>query len=68
MKITTIALKPYSLTDLAGLYSVCGRTMKKWVAPFESEVGAKQGRYYTIAQVKIIFEKIGLPGEISTDY
>ena len=64
MKTNTIALKPYSLTELSGLYQVCTRTMKKWMQPFEESVGEKLGRYYTITQVKIIFEKLGLPGEI----
>jgi hypothetical protein len=29
--------------------------------PFASEIGPKQGRYFTVAQVKIIFEKLGAP-------
>ena len=64
MKTNTVALKPYSFTELAKLYDVCIRTMKKWMVPFEEEVGEKRGRYYTIAQVKIIFEKLGLPAVI----
>lgn len=64
MKKNTIQLKPYSLVDLAKLYTVCDRTMKKWIKPFEQEVGEKNGRYYSISQVKIIFEKLGLPSEI----
>ena len=64
MKTNIVRLKPYSLTELSKLYDVCIRTMKKWLEPFEAEVGAKRGRYYTISQVKIIFEKIGVPGEI----
>ena len=64
MKTNIVRLKPYSLTELSKLYDVCIRTMKKWLGPFEAEVGAKCGRYYTITQVKIIFEKIGVPGEI----
>jgi hypothetical protein len=64
MKKNTIQLKPYSLVDLAKLYTVCDRTMKKWIKPFEQEVGEKNGRYYSISQVKIIFDKLGLPSEI----
>ncbi|MEY2828675.1 MAG: hypothetical protein RIQ33_533 [Bacteroidota bacterium] len=55
-------LKPYSITELAKVYSVCNRTIKKWMRPFEKEIGEKQGRYYTVSQVKVVFEKIGLPG------
>ena len=64
MKKNTIQLKPYSLVELAKLYTVCDRTMKKWIRPFEQEVGEKNGRYYSISQVKIIFDKLGLPSEI----
>ena len=64
MKKNIIQLKPYSLVDLAKLYTVCDRTMKKWIKPFEHEVGEKNGRYYSISQVKIIFDKLGLPSEI----
>lgn len=67
MKTDKIYLKPYSLTELSRLYDVCVRTMKKWMIPFEEEVGAKRGRYFTISQVKIIFEKLGLPGEINAE-
>ena len=67
MKKSTVQLKPYSSTELARLYDVCIRTMKKWMAPFESLIGKKRGRYYTIAQVRIIFEKLGLPGEIEIE-
>jgi hypothetical protein len=55
------------MAELARLYCVCDRTFKKWIAPFAEEIGLKPGRYYTISQVKIIFEKLGLPGEIQID-
>lgn len=58
---TTIAIKPYSLTELAAIYGVTVRTIKKWIAPFEKETGEKIGRYYNALQVKIIFDKLGLP-------
>ena len=64
MKKNIIQLKPYSLGELAKIYSVCDRTMKKWIKPFEQEIGKKNGRYYSISQVKIIFDKLGLPSEI----
>ena len=54
-------IKPYSTKDLARIYGVCVKTFKKWTKPFELLIGAKNGRYYTVAQVKIIFEKIGVP-------
>jgi len=56
-----IHLKVYSLTELARLYGVSCRTLKKWLEPFEAEIGQRRGRFYTITQVKIIFEKLSFP-------
>ena len=66
MSITdnTIEIKPYSLTELAGIYGVTNRTMKNWIIKHDESVGEKVGRLYTTLQVKIIFEKLGLPGKI----
>jgi hypothetical protein len=58
-----IDIKPYSLTELSNLYEVSNRTMKNWIAPHSAIVGEKIGRLYTTLQVKIIFEKLGLPGK-----
>ncbi len=57
-------LKPYTALELARLYGVSDRTMKKWLKPFEAEIGEKLGYFYTIAQVKTIFQKLGTPGEM----
>jgi hypothetical protein len=60
-KIANIHVKPYTLDELAGIYEVNWRTLKKWLQPFEIEIGEKIGRYYTIRQVEIIFDKLGYP-------
>ena len=57
-------IRPSSIKDLAGVYGCCDKTMKKWITPFNLEVGEKNGRYYSVAQVKIIFEKLGLPCKV----
>ena len=62
-----IKLLPYSAVELSSIYDVCDRTFKKWIKPFEREIGTKQGRYYTISQVRVIIEKLGLPAEILLD-
>jgi hypothetical protein len=61
---TPIPLKAYSLRELAKIYQVDWRTFKKWLLPFNEEIGKKEGRYYKIPQVKVIFEKLSLPGYI----
>lgn len=58
-----VEIRPYSLTELSGLYGVSNRTMKNWIAPHQAFVGDKIGRLYTALQVRIIFEKLGLPGK-----
>ena len=66
MSITdnTIEVKPYSLTELANIYGVTNRTMKNWITKHSEAVGEKVGRLFTTLQVKIIFEKLGLPGRM----
>ncbi len=63
-KNKTITLRPYSLKELAALYDVKPRTVKIWLQPFSSVIGDKKGRFYTIKQVEIIFDKIGEPKEM----
>jgi transposase-like protein len=55
-------LKHYSTKELARFYGVCDKTLLKWMKPFQIAIGQKQGRYFTVAQVKVIFEKLGIPG------
>lgn len=59
-----IQLKPYTLCEISKLYGVDWRTLKMWIQPFLKEIGDKRGRYYTIPQVRIIFEKLELPSLI----
>ena len=65
MGTVKIKLRPYTVLDLAKMYEVSDKTMKKWIKPFENAVGEKNGYFYSIAQVKMIFEKLGAPGELS---
>jgi hypothetical protein len=58
-----VDIKPYSLTELGRIYGVQSRTIKKWLTPHSDAIGTKIGRLYTALQVKIIFEKLGLPGK-----
>ena len=57
-----VEIKPCSLKELSNIYGVTVRTIKKWIAPHDKKIGKKIGRYYNALQVKIIFEKLGLPG------
>ena len=59
-----IGLRPYSIKELALLYEVDRRTFRKWLRRYEDAIGKQQGHYYNITQVKMIFEKFSLPGNI----
>ena len=54
-------VKTYSVKELAGLYNISSKTLKNWLTPFEKEIGERRGYFYYPKQVKIIFEKLGLP-------
>ena len=58
-----VEIKPYSLTELSRLYGISNGIMKKWLTPHNEAIGDKVGRLYNTLQVKIIFEKLGLPGK-----
>jgi cbb3-type cytochrome oxidase cytochrome c subunit len=57
-------IKPYTVAELAQIYEVCDRTFKKWITPFKPEIGKRNGRYYSVVQVKIIFKRLGIPGKL----
>lgn len=57
-------MRPYSTKELAKIYGVCDRTLLKWMKPFAAEIGEKRGRYYTVAQVEVIFQRLGMPYKI----
>ena len=65
-KLKSLQLKPCGTKELARLYDVKPRIIRVWLEPFISLIGERNGRYYTIKQVAIIFEKLGEPNrEIS---
>ena len=57
-------VRPYSTKELAQIYGVCDKTLIKWMKPFTGDIGEKRGRFFTVAQVEIIFNKLGMPYRI----
>lgn len=43
------------------MYNVSKNTFKKWLSNFADELGERNGYYYSVLQVRLIFEKLGLP-------
>jgi len=62
-----IPLKAYSPGEIAKIYEVDIRTLHRWMEPFKEEIGKRLGRYYTITQVKQIFQKLSVPGIVITE-
>ena len=58
---TVKVLKPYSMKELCTIYQVGYKTMRRWLQPFEHEIGKRQGRIYNVSQVTVIFKHLGVP-------
>lgn len=60
-------LKAYTVKQLSELYGVSTKTFRRWLSPFSSKVGTKQGYFYNISQVKCIVQHLGIPGSVVVD-
>jgi transposase len=65
--VNRIQIKAYSITELANIYDVDIRTLKKWMKPFKNDIGEKQGRFFNIPQVKVILARLSLPSWVIID-
>jgi hypothetical protein len=61
-----IEIKPYTLHELAIFYGISRPTMRKWLKPFENEIGKRHGYKYTTQQVETILNIFLLPDELET--
>lgn len=57
-----VPVKPYTMKELAGIYGVSTKTLRTWLQPHRKAVGERRSRYFTALQVRVIFERLGLPG------
>lgn len=57
-------LRFYTKKELAEMYETTPKTFTRWIKPHEHLIGKKIGRSYSIAQVKIIFQALGMPADI----
>ena len=60
--ITEITVKAYTTKELAAMYGISSKTFRTWLYPYTELIGEKHGRYFTVLQVRLMFEKLGLPG------
>ena len=62
-----VPLKPCTPKELAQLYGVNKKTFLKWLKPLGQELGKRNGNFYSIAQVQIIFSELLLPSYIEVE-
>ncbi|RYY91029.1 MAG: hypothetical protein EOO15_00370 [Chitinophagaceae bacterium] len=60
-----LIIRPYRLKDLAAIYDVSTKTMKKWIDSLKVEVKREKCQYYSIGQVGSIADQLGLPQKIN---
>jgi hypothetical protein len=54
-------IKPMNHKELAALYNICDKTLRRWLKPFEKRIGKTNGNLFTPKQVRIIFDCLGEP-------
>ena len=59
-------IKPYRLKDLAEIYGVCNKTMKKWITNAAPEATRNRSQFYPISAIASIVDALGLPQRIET--
>jgi DeoR/GlpR family transcriptional regulator of sugar metabolism len=58
---TETLIRPYTIGELAALYGVTTKTIRRWLNPHKEAVGTREGRYYTALQIQQIFDRLGQP-------
>ena len=56
---------PFTTKDLSGIYGVSNKTFLNWIKPHSDKIGERRGRFYSVNQVQIIFDKLGRPYTLS---
>lgn len=51
-------IRPMTLGELAQRWEVDCRTVRRWIKPFEAEIGPRVGNIYNARQVEIILSKL----------
>lgn len=59
-----LLIKPYRVKDLAEIYDVSTKILRKWIAKVPG-VEKKESQYYTVHDVAKIVTAIGLPQKVS---
>jgi hypothetical protein len=54
-------VRPLTTKELAALYKVSTKILRKWLQLHATAIGKRVGWCYTLLQVRIIFDKLGEP-------
>ena len=54
-------LRPFTVKEFCNFYGTTYKTFHRWLLPYLEEIGARNGRYYSIRQVRIIMDRLGTP-------
>ena len=57
-------LRTCNSQELSDMYEVSKKTFLKWLKPFKNDIGERNGNFYSVNQVAVIFQKLGLPGKL----
>jgi hypothetical protein len=57
-------VKPYRLKDLAEIYGVSNKVLKKWITNAVPDAQRKGGLFFSIRDVEAIINVLGLPKKI----
>lgn len=61
-----LIIRPYRMKDLAAIYGISTKTMKRWIDSKAPAYSNKTKMFFTIEQVRGIFTIIGIPQKIAT--
>ncbi len=60
-----LIIRPYRLMDLAAIYDVSTRTLRRWIDAKAPEHGKKKKKYFTVDQVQGIVTALGIPQKVA---
>lgn len=64
----TWVIQPCTTKHLAAIYDVSYKVFRGHLKPFLKEIGKKMGHYFTMKQVMLIIERLGIPPYVELIY
>lgn len=59
-----LIVRPYMVQDLARIYNVSGKTIRRWINETVPESGKKTKKFFSLNQVQEIIKGLGNPSSI----